>query len=434
MSVSPVLGENFLTTVDTRLAATDRLLERSYPGDSGARQPVHTAYVPADKFTAELPGQWGRQALAAAQDFGGLAVLARAVGLDSEGAAGSSRAELLAELVAHKLEREPIEDLRIDFEDGLGHRPDDEEDGHAIRSAREVNRAVAAGIAPPFIGIRFKCFEAPTRRRALRTLDLFIGSLVDSGGLPDGLVLTLPKVTTVAQVEALSFVCEKLEAAHGLPARRLRFEVQMETPQLILSADGTVPSAQLIHAGRGRVSSLHYGTYDYSASLGIAAEYQSMEHPAADHAKNVLQVAVAGTGVHLSDGSTNILPIGDPEHIRKAFALHARLVRRHLERGIYQGWDLHPAQLATRYLATYAFYRDGFDAAANRLRNYVHQVESSIMDEPATARALAMFIYRGLTCGALTANEVESGIEITQDHLGALALGRPATNAKESHV
>ncbi|MDN6178049.1 MAG: aldolase/citrate lyase family protein, partial [Micrococcaceae bacterium] len=327
-----------------------------------------------------------------------------------------------------------IEDLRIDFEDGLGDRPDEEEDAHAIRAAQEVNRAVAAGIAPPFIGIRFKCFELPTRQRALRTLDLFIGSLMDTGGLPDGLVLTLPKVTTVAQVEAMVFVCEKLEAAHGLPARRLRFEVQMETPQLILSAEGTVPSAQLIHAGRGRVSSLHYGTYDYSASLGIAAEYQSMEHPAADHAKNVLQVAVAGTGVHLSDGSTNILPIGEPDHVSKAFALHARLVRRHLERGIYQGWDLHPAQLATRYLATYAFYRDGFDAAANRLRNYVHQVESSIMDEPATARALAMFIYRGLTCGALTASEVENGVEITQAQLGALALGRPAINAKETHV
>ena len=324
--------------------------------------------------------------------------------------------------------------LRIDFEDGLGHRPDDEEDAHAIRTAQEVNRAVAAGIAPPFIGIRFKCFEVPTRKRALRTLDLFIASLVESGGLPDGLVLTLPKVSTVAQVEAMVFVCEKMEAAHGLPARRLRFEVQMETPQLILSAEGTVPSAQLIHAGRGRVSSLHYGTYDYSASLGISAEYQSMEHPAADHAKNVLQVAVAGTGVHLSDGSTNILPIGESEHVSKAFALHARLVRRHLERGIYQGWDLHPAQLATRYLATYAFYRDGFDAAANRLRNYVHQVESSIMDEPATARALAMFIYRGLVCGALTAGEVENGVEITQEHLRALALGRPAINAKESHV
>ncbi|MDN6331582.1 MAG: aldolase, partial [Micrococcaceae bacterium] len=203
MSVSPVLDETILKTVETRLAATDKLLERSYPGDSGVRQPVHTAYVPADKFTADTPAQWGRQALAAAREFGGLAVLARSVGLDAEGGAdvtAGSRADLLAELVAQKLDNEPIEDLRIDFEDGLGDRPDEEEDAHAIRAAQEVNRAVAAGIAPPFIGIRFKCFELPTRQRALRTLDLFIGSLMDTGGLPDGLVLTLPNVTPVPPV------------------------------------------------------------------------------------------------------------------------------------------------------------------------------------------------------------------------------------------
>jgi citrate lyase beta subunit len=423
-----MLDAGALAAVEVRLAATDRLLERNYPGENGSRQPVHTAYVPADRFTADLAAQWGRQARAAADAAGGLAGLARTVGLDGP------RADVLAGLVTRKLADEPIEDLRLDFEDGYGEHPDADEDAEAVRVAGEVNRAVAAGSAPPFIGIRFKSLEAPTRSRALRTLDLFVGTLMATGGLPEGLVLTLPKVSTVAQVEAMAFVCEKLEAAHSLPSGRLRFEVQMETPQLILSADGTVPAAQLIHAGKGRVSSLHYGTYDYSASLGIAAQYQSMEHPAADHAKAVMQVAVAGTGVHLSDGSTNILPVGDPEHAAEAWKLHARLVRRHLERGIYQGWDLHPAQLPTRYLATYAFYRDGFDAAAARLRNYVHRIESSIMDEPATARALASFIDRGLACGALTADEVEGAIDITTAQLRTLALARTTNREKESHV
>ena len=189
----------------------------------------------------------------------------------------------------------------------------------------------------------------------------------------------------------------------------------------------------MIHAGKGRVSSLHYGTYDYSASLGIAAAYQSMEHPAADYAKNVMQVAVAGTGVHLSDGSTNILPLGDPEAMERAWALHARLVRRHLERGIYQGWDLHQNQLATRYLATYAFYREGFEAAAARLRNYVHKFESAIMDEPATAKALANFIRRGLICGALTAEEITTQAEISVSTLESIALAR-ATQTEESNA
>lgn len=414
-----------LAEIETRLAATDELLAKSYPGDDGRRQPIHTVYIPADRYAPRTPAAWGTDALAAAGGTAGLSALASKFGLQTP--------EVLAELVAAKLVSEPIEDLRLDFEDGFGNRSDEEEDAAVIQAAREVATAVAEGIAPPFIGIRFKCFEAPTRDRGVRTLDLFISELVAMGPLPKGLVLTLPKVTTVAQVEAMVFICEKLEAAHDLPHGRLRFEVQMETPQLILSHEGTVPSASLIHAGKGRVTSLHYGTYDYSASLGIAAAYQSMEHPAADYAKNVMQVAIAGTGVHMSDGSTNILPLGDPEAMEAAWALHARLVRRHLERGIYQGWDLHQNQLATRYLATYAFYREGFEAAATRLRNYVHKIESAIMDEPATAKALANFIRRGLICGALTEAEITSAAQIDIATLESIALAR-ATQSEDSLV
>lgn len=414
-----------LAEIETRLAATDELLAKSYPGDDGRRQPIHTVYIPADRYAPRTPAAWGTDALAAAGGTAGLSTLASKFGLQTP--------EVLAELVAAKLVSEPIEDLRLDFEDGFGNRSDEEEDAAVIQAAREVATAVAEGIAPPFIGIRFKCFEAPTRDRGVRTLDLFISELVAMGPLPKGLVLTLPKVTTVAQVEAMVFICEKLEAAHDLPHGRLRFEVQMETPQLILSHEGTVPSASLIHAGKGRVTSLHYGTYDYSASLGIAAAYQSMEHPAADYAKNVMQVAIAGTGVHMSDGSTNILPLGEPEAMEAAWALHARLVRRHLERGIYQGWDLHQNQLATRYLATYAFYREGFEAAATRLRNYVHKIESAIMDEPATAKALANFIRRGLICGALTEAEITSAAQIDIATLESIALAR-ATQSEDSLV
>ncbi|MCO1337663.1 aldolase [Kocuria polaris] len=442
MTIGPVLGQEAVAALDARLAAADHELATRYPGDDGRRQPVHTVYVSAERFSPELAADWGARGLEAAESAGGLQALAECVGLAGSDGSGASRAAVLAELVQAKLAAEPIEDLRLDFEDGYGDRGDEQEDADAVAAAEAVARAVAAGTAPPFIGIRFKSFEAPTRRRGLRTLDLFVGALIASGAehgapgdrLPAGLVLTLPKVTSVEQVEAMVDVVERLEAAHGLAAGRLRFEVQMETPQLILAADGTVPSARLIHAGAGRVSSLHYGTYDYSASLGIAAAYQSMEHPAADFAKNAMQVAVAGTGVHLSDGSTNILPVGDPENAVAAWRLHARLVRRHLERGIYQGWDLHPAQLPTRYLATYAFYRDGFAAAATRLRNYVHRIESSVMDEPATARALAAFIRRGRICGALTADEIAEAAGVDAATLDSLALNRPIDAEEGTHV
>lgn len=418
MSANTSLREDDFADIDARLAQTDELLTGSYPGDDGSRQPVHTLYVPADRFDPALPARFGADAIAAVEAAGGTAALAESVAL-------GHLADELAPLVDAKLRREPIEDLRLDFEDGYGTRGDDEEDAAAILAAERVAEAVAAGTATPFIGIRFKCFEAPTRHRGIRTLDRFVTTLAAAGPLPDGLILTLPKVTTVAQVEAMVALCERFEDRLGLAAGRLRFEVQMETPQLIVAADGSIPVATLLHRAEGRVSALHYGTYDYSASLQIAAAYQSMEHPAADYAKQVMQVAVAETGVRLSDGSTNVIPLG--EKAQDAWKLHARLVRRSLERGYYQGWDLHANQLPTRYLATYAFYREGFEAAARRLDNYLHGSDATIMDEPATARALARFVVRGLECGALTEDEVRSSTGASPAELTRLAHPKLAT-------
>lgn len=427
-----VLDDADLARIDASLAATDRLLAEGYPGDSGTRQPVHTVYVPADRFTPQLAAEWGAAALAAADEAGGLEALARRVGL------APALAAEVAPRVEAKLKSEPIEDLRIDFEDGYlapgraatsGGDPDATEDAEAVRAADSVAAAVAAGSTTPFVGIRFKCFEEPTRRRGLRTLELFVARLVQklgAAGLPDGLVLTLPKVTTVDQVKAMAFAVERLESALGLAQGRLGFEVQVETPQLIIGPDGTHPVAQLPHLADGRITALHYGTYDYSASLQIAAAYQSMEHPVADFAKEVMQLAVAGTGIRLSDGSTNVLPLGDAAQREAAWELHARLVRRSLERGYYQGWDLHAHQLPTRYIATYAFYREGLEAATTRLRNYVNQTVGAVLDEPATARALAAFVLRGLQCGAVGADEVLASTGLTELELTHLAHPRLA--------
>nr|WP_223404147.1 aldolase/citrate lyase family protein [Occultella gossypii] len=403
------------------LAEPDARAARLYPGGSGARQPVHTVYVPGDRYTPDLPARWGRQAQEALDAVGGIDVLLDAHGLVTD----PGERALIAGLVLAKLEAEPIEDLRIDFEDGYPGRGD-VEDGHVRAAARAVADAGTAGLLPPFVGIRFKCLEPATRARGLRTLALFVGELLASGGLPDGLVLTLPKVTTVAQVRAMVLACADLEARLGLATGRLRFEIQVETPQAILGDDGTALIAPMLHAGQGRVSGLHYGTYDYSASLGIAAADQSMEHPAADHAKAVMQLAAAGTGVHLSDGSTNVLPVGEPDGVSAAWALHGRLVTRSLHRGFYQGWDLHPAQLPSRFAATYAYFRASAPDAVTRLTDYLDAREGAVMDEPATAKALAGFVLRGLDCGALDTADL-GGLE----RAGLDALARPARTTPE---
>jgi citrate lyase beta subunit len=329
------------------------------------------------------------------------------------------------ERIRRKLDAEAVEDLRIDFEDGYGVRPDEDEDAVAVAAAQALAVSIAAGDAAPFHGIRVKSLEAPTRRRGVRTLQLFVRTLVEAGGLTDGFVVTLPKVTSVEQVDAFVFALGRVEESCSLEPGTLHFEIQVETPQAILGADGTALVARMIHSGAGRVTGLHYGTYDYSASLGVAAEYQSLQHPVADHAKAVMQVAAAGTGVFVSDGSTNVLPVGDRDAVRAAWRLHVRLVRRSLERGIYQGWDMHPAHLPSRYVATYSFFREGLSHAAERLRAYVHGGQSGFLDEPATAAAMAGFLLRGLECGALDAAELDKLVGVDPDALALLARRRP---------
>ena len=356
MPLAPGLSEEDLAWLDQRLAADDTARRQAYPGPSHKRQPVHTVYIPADQFHVEVVQDWGASARNALDRYAPRPDdMAYAAGLDVEAV------RMVWPTVLAKLASEPIEDLRVDLEDGYGARGDEEEDRHARTVALGLAAAVTTGTAPPFLGIRFKSLEPATRRRGLRTLDLVLRGLLDKCPLPEGWVMTLPKVTSVAQVEAMADICGRLESSYGLDEGALRFEIQVETPQAVLLADGTAAVAAMVHASAGRCAGLHFGTYDYTAGLEIAGGYQSLDHPAADHAKAVMQLAAAGTGVPVSDGSTNRLPVGEPEDVYAAWALHARLVRRSLERGFYQGWDLHPAQLPTRFLTTYLFFRTDLD-------------------------------------------------------------------------
>jgi HpcH/HpaI aldolase/citrate lyase family len=306
--------------------------------------------------------------------------------------------------VVTKLGREPVEDLRVDFEDGYGDRPAEEEDGHAL--------AAGAALAAPQTrasGLRIKSFEPATRARALRTLDLLLSA---AGGVPAGFVVTLPKVSAPEQVRAIAEVCAAVDET--FPGTPLHFELQVETPAAVARM------AEIVAVAGRRCAGLHYGTYDYSAALGVAAAYQSLDHPVADHAKAVMQVVAATAGLRVVDGSSNVLPIGGTEAVRAAWALHMRLVDRSMRSGIYQGWDLHPGQLVSRYAAAFSFYRNGFSAAASRLRDYRARVSGGVLDEPATARALAGYLARGLGCGALDAAEVQRLTGLGRDELDAM--------------
>lgn len=260
------LDQATLDEVDGMLTRADTDLTALWPGDPGTRQPVHTLYVPADRAAPDVVAAAGQ----AAQD----ALAAHAGEPRTMAAAVDLPADLVAEVwprLLAKLDGEPVEDLRLDLEDGYGRRDDDEEDAHAA-AAGSLLAALAGTEGAPFVsGVRMKSLERPTRRRGIRSLDLVLAA---AGGVPPGFVVTLPKVTSLDQVRAMVVLCERLEAAHGLPAGSLRFEVQVETPQAVLGADGVATVAPMLHAAAGRCTGLHYGTYDYSASLGVAAAYQ----------------------------------------------------------------------------------------------------------------------------------------------------------------
>jgi citrate lyase beta subunit len=357
--------------------------------------------------------------------------------------------------VEEKLRREPVEDFRIDFEDGYGNRPDAEEDGHAEAAAREVASGMKASTLPPFIGIRIKPFTEELYARSSRTLDIFLTTLVEEtgGSLPENFFVTLPKITVPEQVSALADIFDLFERAKGLEPGSLKMEMMVETTQSITNWRGESALPLLVEAARGRCAGAHFGTYDYTASCQITAAHQHMTHPACDFARHSMQVALAGTGVWLSDGATNIMPV--PAHrapeggslseeqerensqtVHRAWRLHFEHVTHSLVNAFYQGWDLHPAQLPTRYAAVYTFFLQGLGAAAERLSNFVEKAARAtlvgdVFDDAATGQGLLNYFLRAINCGAVSEEEAVRLTGISNEELRSGSFVRILKNRQQ---
>ena len=413
------IPDNALSSILDAVDKPNTAIARQFPGDSTRRQPVHVVYGGAHLFKADASQKLGALALKALQDHApDASSLAGAIGLD---AALADRVYLR---VVDKLTREPVEDYRIDFEDGFGNRPDHEEDGFAQIAANEVAAALRDRTLPSSIGIRIKPLNEELKRRSLRTIDLFLTRLLDrSGGvLPPNFVVTLPKITAPEQVAALAQWCEAFEYWRELPPGSLKFEVMVETTQSIVGPDGAVALPKLVALGGGRIVAAHFGTYDYTASCGITAAHQHMLHPACDFARHVMQVSLAGTGIWLSDGATNVMPVGSREAVHNAWRLHARHIRHSLVNGFYQGWDLHPAQLPSRFATVFAFFLEGLAPASDRLRNFIDKAAQAtlvgdVFDDAATGQGLLNYFLRAMQCGAMTEHEAVERSGLSLDEL-----------------
>jgi citrate lyase beta subunit len=413
--------------VTQKLARANRAFTKTHPGETGARQPVHTVYGGAHLFTAGIARKLGDTALRMFVEYAPTPdVLQRA--LVGPGADAALWAKV-HERVAGKLRREPVEDFRIDFEDGYGTRPDAEEDGHAVGAAEQVAQGLREGGLPPFLGIRIKPFSAPCFARSQRTLDLFVTTLAEAtrGHVPENFVVTLPKVTIPEQVAALAALLGLLEKKHRIEPGAIGIELMVETPESIFDAEGASPLRAMVAAAGGRCRGAHFGTYDYTAGCGIVATYQAMGHPACDFAKHVMKVALSGSGMWLSDGATVIMPVTPhkaspdrpltPEQkqaneasVHRAWRLAYDDVRHSLVNGYYQGWDLHPGQLPIRYAAAYCFFLEALHSTTERLRTFVDKAARAtllgdVFDDAATGQGLLNFFLRGMACGAIREDE-----------------------------
>jgi len=405
------------------LQKANTAFQKIYPGDRSERQPVHTLYGGANLFkydSAKALGDRGLEILGMyAPDH---KIFGEVFGFDN-----ADFGKKIYDKVIAKLKKEAIEDFRIDFEDGYGNRSNEEEDETAVTAAKEVAKGMKEKTLSPFIGIRIKPFTEEMKERGLRTLDIFVSTLLKetNGKLPDNFIVMLPKVTIPEQPATLAAFFDVMEDELKIEKGSLKMEMMVETTQSIMAIDGTNPLYKFIKASNGRCIAMHFGTYDYTASCSITAKYQEMDHPVCDFAHHMTKVALAHTGIWLSDGATNTMPIGphrgdnltagqmeeNKTIVHRAWRKGYDHIRHSLWNGFYQGWDLNPAQFPMRYAAVFAFFLESYDDAVERLKTFVEKAARAtligdVFDDAATGQGLLNYFLRALNSGAISEEEV----------------------------
>ena len=437
----------------------------SAPNNVNRREPIHVVYGGAHLFTAETPQKLGKLALKSletyAPNFVEFAYSMWLAGADTLPKFADVIESLETQLkknpdkvksenfaawfawtvyqkTIEKLKREPIEDFRIDFEDGYGFRSDEEEDGHAISASNELAKSFLANKITPFCGFRIKSFAPETKKRAVRTLNLFLENLIKKtdGKLPENFVITLPKITHHKEIKDLRKRLEKFEAKNNLPKNSIKIEIMIETPQSIVDKKGNIPLAKFVEAGKQRVNSAHFGAYDFTASLGISAVHQHLRHESCNFARQMMLVSLSPLNIRLSDSVTTEMPIAihkgknlsdkqireNKRAVHAAWRTHFNNVTYSQINGFYQSWDLHPAQLVARYAANFAFFLESEDAQKKRLKGFIEKATQANMtgntfDDAASANGLLNFFTRALNSGAMNEKEILEATSLSADEL-----------------
>jgi len=437
---------------------------------SKIRNPIHVVYGGANLFCSDTPQKLGKLALKSienyATNFVEFADAMRLKGAETlpkyedvleklEFQIASNPEKIKKENFAawfawtiyqrtiEKLQREPIEDFRIDFEDGYGIRSNEEEDAHSIGASDELAKSFLDDTTTPFSGFRIKSFAPETYRRAIRTLDLFLTNFLEktSGKLPENFVVTLPKITRKEEVEILAELLTEFEKRNNLANGAIKIEIMIETPQAIVGDAGEIALRSLVEAANKRCVAAHFGAYDYTASFGVSSVQQHLQHEACNFARQMMQIALAPLSIRLSDSVTTEMPIPiykgenltqkqlkeNKRVVHNAWRKHFNNVTHSLINGFYQSWDLHPAQLAARYAAVYAFFLESAAEQGKRLKGFVEKATQASMtgntfDDAASAQGLLNFFGRAFSCGAMIESEILEATGLTIEELNSASF------------
>ena len=399
------------------------------------RVPIHVVYGGAHLFQANTPEKLGKLALRSIKNYAADAdEFAAAMGLDDD----RKLVQTIYKKTIAKLESEPVEDFRIDFEDGYGFRDDKEEDADAVRASTELANAFSKKKLPEFVGFRIKSLAPETRNRSIKTLGLFLENFLDKTKkrLPPNFVVTLPKVSSPDEVQELVRRLGRIEREASLAEGTVGIELMIETPQAFLDDKGRNRLVELVRAANGRCTSAHFGAYDYTSALGISGAHQHIRHEACNFARQIMLLTLAPLGIRLVDSVTIKMPVElhkdakltDEQKSENRLSVHAGWrehfdnVTASMRNGFYQSWDLHPNQLVARYAAVYAFFLRSKEIDAARLRAFVEKATKASMtgntfDDAATANGLLNFFRMGVDCGAFTESEIKKATSLSPGDL-----------------
>ncbi|MEQ1568857.1 MAG: hypothetical protein ABMA64_24680 [Myxococcota bacterium] len=425
--------------LDQVLSRLDRA-ERRIPGRPANEHvyPVHTLRIAADRFRHDSVPRAGARGLRLLQTFApDSVVLAQALRLPGYEALPTDPARvdsLLSRLesgdvvhpaavLAHEvytrvhrqLTRLPVQDVRVDFHTAFGPRSDEEEDAAAAAAATEFAITLREGMPCPRVGIRIKPLTGSEAARALRTLDLFVSTLLDRGpGFPETLVVSVPLVVHPDQVAAIVLVLGTLESRLGLVRGTLRLELGIDDPSGLFDEGGGGQLAGLISAAGGRCASIRLDPAAIARSLG-SRDLTSVE-PVRDQAR----LWLAPTGVPLSYGASPDLPHGGRRDgdraaaVHAAWRAHADAVSRNLRQGYTWGWDHDAGQIPARLAAVTVYFRQLLPTLRTEL---AYALEATRWDDPpyrfALGQRLLDEVLVGLDAGALSPDDLsELGLEV----------------------